>query len=335
MGRKAKLHQRFFEWMNALPKDERWCILITADPDALGAAMALKRILSRKGRDIVIASTNEVTRPDNLAMIRYLRIPLVRWQPEMQEEFQRFAIVDSQPHHNKAFEGIPFSLIIDHHPVPQEFCHVAEYMDVRPKIGATCTMLWQYLRELDIRPSKLLATAMQYGIRTDTALFERSGTEMDFKAFQWLARHSDEALMRRILRSEYLPEWLPLFSHAFRSLQTCKKGAYAHVGAVRSPDMLVAIADFFTRVHGLRWVAVSGTYNDGLVIIFRGDGSIHIGDVARKHFDALGSAGGHRSMARAEIPLEALDGANVADFVYKKLGPKCTKKNNVLKKGLG
>ncbi len=326
MGKKAKFHQRFQEWLSALPKDERWCILITADPDALGAAMALKRIMARKGREIVIASTNEVTRPDNLAMIRYLRIPLVRWHADMQQEFQRFAIVDSQPHHNKAFDGIPFSLIIDHHPAPDDYCHVAEYMDIRPKIGATCTMFWQYLREMDIRPSKLLATAMLYGIRTDTAVFERSGIEMDFRAYQWLSRHSDTALLRRILRSEYLPEWLPLFSHAFRSLHTCKNGAYSHVGKVSSPDMLVAIADFFTRVHGLRWVAVSGEYEDTLVIIFRGDGSTNIGTKAQKHFAAYGSAGGHKTMARAEIPLQALEGEPAENFVYKKLGSSNCKK---------
>ncbi len=331
MAPKTKMQQRFHEWLEALPKGERWCILIMADPDALGAALALKRILYRKGRQVVIASTNQITRPDNLAMLRYLRIPLMQWQPEMKDEFQRFAIVDSQPHHNVAFADIPFSLIIDHHPAPEEFCHMAEYMDVRPKMGATCTMFCQYLRDLDIKPSRLLATAMLYGIRTDTALFERGGTEADFRAYQWLSRYSDTTLLRRIIRSEYLPEWLPLFAHAFRSLRTCSKGAHAHVGAVKSPDMLVAIADFFTKVHGFRWVAVSGVFEETLVIIFRGDGSVNIGKVAQRHFSSVGSAGGHRNMARAEIPLAALEGANPADFVFKKLAPSYfKKKKNIL-----
>ncbi len=327
MATKTKLQQQFEKWLDALPKNESWCILITADPDALGAAMALKRILYRKGRQVVIASTNQITRPDNLAMLRYLRIPLVSWEPEMQEQFQRFAIVDSQPHHHPAFENIPFSLIIDHHPIPDDYCHMAEYTDVRPKLGATCTMFCQYLRDLEIKPSKLLATALLYGIRADTGLFERGGTEADFRAYQWLLRYSDTSLLRRIIRSEYLPEWLPLFAHAFRSLRTCSKGAHAHVGAVKSPDMLVAIADFFTKVYGLRWVAVSGTFESKLIIIFRGDGSTNIGEVAQRHFSSVGSAGGHRSMARAEIPLEALEGVNHADFVFKKLGRKCKTKN--------
>ena len=104
------------EWRQNLDKDDRWCILINADPDALASAMALKRILLPKVHNADIARVNEVTRPDNLAMIRYLRIPVRAWQPEKADQYTRFAIVDSQPHHHKAFQGIPFDCIIDHTP---------------------------------------------------------------------------------------------------------------------------------------------------------------------------------------------------------------------------
>ncbi len=327
MVTQSKRTSTFQTWLSSLPKDESWCILITADPDALGAAMALKRILSGKKRDITIASTHTVTRPDNLTMIRDLRIPLVNWNPEMRNDFERFAIVDSQPHHNPAFEGIPFSLIIDHHPMPDDYCHFAEYLDIRPNYGATCTMMYEYLKNLNIRPGKLLATAMLYGIRSDTAAFERSGAEMDFRAYQWLSKLSDTTRLRRILRSEYLPEWLPLFSRAFRSLRSCKKGAHAHVERVKSSDTLVAIADFFTRVYGLRWVAVSGIIEDTLIVILRGDGSVDIGHAAKRKFGADGSAGGHRTMARAEIPLEAIEDLPPAEYVFNKLMPKSKQKS--------
>ncbi len=332
MVTKAKRISRFQAWAGSLPKDESWCILISADPDAMGAAMALKRIMAMKRREICIASINTITRPDNLAMIRYLRIPLVTWKPEMRDTFKRFAIIDSQPHHSPLFADIPFSLIIDHHPSPDGYCHYADYTDIRPNYGATCTMMHEYLKSLNIRPGKLLATAMLYGIRSDTAAFERSGAEADFRAYQWLSKLSDAALLRRIIRSEYLPEWLPLFSHAFRSLRSCSKGAHAHVGKVKSSDMLVAIADFFTRVHGLRWVAVSGIINETLVVILRSDGSSNIGAVAQRHFGNVGSAGGHRTMGRAEIPLEAIGDVNVADYVFNKLKPKHKRQPNQGKK---
>ncbi len=320
MPKRSKICQQLQAWLSTLSRGDRWCIVITADPDALGSAMALKRLMSRKVKDVTIASTNHITRPDNLAMLRYLRIPLVSWKPSMRDEFNCFAIVDSQPHHHAVFKDLPFSIIVDHHPMPESYCHYADFIDIRPKLGATCTIFCQYLRGLNVRPGKLLATAMLYGIRTDTATFERSGDEADFRAYQWLSKYSDTTLLRRILRSEYLQEWLPLFSLAFSSLRTCKRKALTYVGRVNSPDMLVAIADFFTRVHGLRWVAVSGIFEETLVVIFRGDGSTNLGSLAFEHFGQEGSAGGHRVMARAEIALDAIDSSvKVEDYVHEKI----------------
>lgn len=308
------------EWCHRLEKTDRCCIVITADPDALGAAMALRRIISRRVQHITIAHTNAISRPDNLAMIRYLRIPLIPWTPELQADFSHFLMVDSQPHHNVAFSGIDFSLVIDHHPIVPEFPVTASFTDIRPEFGATCTMMTRYLRGLNIRPGRLLATGMIYGIRTDTAAFERSGGEADLQAYQWLSRHADATLLRRILRSEYLREWLPLFSRAFRSLQDCPRGgAHTHVGEVKSPDLLVAIADFFTRVHGLKWVAVSGMYQGTVVVIFRGDGSSDMGTLAARAFSRLGSAGGHRALARAEFSCALITGDSPAGFVLAQL----------------
>lgn len=315
----GKLSARFKQWLQSLDKEDNWCIMVTADPDALGAAMAFKRLLSHRAQEVVIARTNEVTRPDNLAMIRYLRIPLAAWKPEMASKFQRFALVDSQPHHNPAFQDIRFSLVIDHHPVTAEHPVEAEYVDIRPEFGATSTMMARYLQLLRIRPGRLLATALLYGIRTDTAAFERSGGEEDLKAYQWLSRHADINLLRRIMRSEYLREWLPLFSRAFRTLHSCRRGAQAYLGAVKSADMLVAIADFFTRVHGLKWVAISGVCSGMVIVIFRGDGSRDIGKLAASCFKDVGSAGGHRTLARAEFPLTAVPDGKAGEFVQARL----------------
>ena len=181
----------FKQWRQNLDKDDRWCIMINADPDALASAVALKRLMLHKVHSVDIMRINEVTRPDNLAMIRYLRIPAKPWQPEKAGQYTRFGMVDSQPRHNQAFAGISYDLIIDHHPLtdltdcttPTAFC------DIRPGIGATSTMMTRLLQALRMRPGPLLATALLYGIRTDTAAFERSGGEEDLRAYQWLSQH--------------------------------------------------------------------------------------------------------------------------------------------------
>lgn len=339
------------EWRRSLTKDQRWCILITADPDALASALALKRIMQTRVRSVDIARTNEVTRPDNLAMIRYLRIPARQWQPEKAASYTHFAIVDSQPSHNPAYFDIPFDVIIDHHPpkpLPQEAAapasggrpaenggapeadaapakaatpHAPALVDIRPGFGATSTMMTRYLQGLRISPPPHLATALLYGIRTDTAAFERSGGEDDLRAYQWLSRFADTGILRRIIRSEYLRAWLPLFSRAFRSLRDCRGGGVqAWLNEVDTGDLLVAVADFFTRVHGLKWVAVSGIVGKKVIVIFRGDGSRDIGRLADACFHDVGSAGGHRTLGRAEFPLSAVTpGMKPADFVQHRL----------------
>ena len=194
-------------------------------------------------------------------------------------------------------------------------------VDIRPGFGATSTMMTRYLQGLRISPSPHLATALLYGIRTDTAAFERSGGEDDLRAYQWLSRFADTGILRRIIRSEYLRAWLPLFSRAFRSLRDCRGGGVqAWLNEVDTGDLLVAVADFFTRVHGLKWVAVSGIVGKKVIVIFRGDGSRDIGRLADACFHDVGSAGGHRTLGRAEFPLSAVTpGMKPADFVQHRL----------------
>lgn len=285
--------------------------------------MALKRLVLHKVHGVDIMRINEVTRPDNLAMIRYLRIPAKLWQPERAAGYDHFAMVDSQPSHNPAFGGIVYDLIIDHHPLTDLSGCLSggAYCDICPDIGATSSMMTQLLHGLRVRPGPLLSTALLYGIRTDTRAFERSGGAEDLRAYQWLSRHADTNLLRRISRSEYLRSWLPFFSRAFRSLTDCRGGgALASLNEVGSADIIVCVADFFTRVHGLRWIAVSGIVDKTVVVIFRGDGGRDIGRLADACFYDVGNAGGHRSMGRAEFPLsEVPEGMKPAAFVLHRL----------------
>ena len=307
-------------FLASFAKEDFCCVLIVADPDAMASALAVKRLIARRVAQVTIAAVNEITRPDNLAMIRYLRIPIVSWKEEMRSAFHKFLLVDGQPHHSPAFHAVPFTAVIDHHPLVPEHPVQALHVDIRPIFGATASILTRYLQAVRIRPSSRLATALQYGILTDTAAFVRSGDEADLRAFQFLRKFADHSLLRRILHSEYLIQWLPMFSRAFASLKPCGTGYYAYVHEVPNPDILVGIADFFTRIHGLKWVAVCGVYENTVVAVFRGDGTRDIGRFAAERFQTLGSAGGHRRLARAEFPLTQIPaGVSTPNFLLKRL----------------
>ncbi len=313
----------FKEWLSKQNKDSRYCLLISADPDALASALAVRRLLRQRVRQADIRYINEVTRPDNLAMIRYLRIPAVRFTAEEAGEYSHFALIDSQPGHSPFFTPYSYSLIIDHHPISDVENYLADdaFCTIQPTIGATSTIITRILRILKKRPGPLLATALLYGIRTDTAAFERSGGEADLAAYHWLSKYANMSLLRRICRSEYLRAWLPLFSRAFRSIRDCKgNGAHASLKDVSSADLLVSIADFFTKIHGLRWIAVSGVVDKKVVVIFRSDGTRDVGAMAQACFSDIGQGGGHKNLARAEFPLSSIDAStSAAEFVYQKI----------------
>jgi hypothetical protein len=58
------------------------------------------------------------------------------------------------------------------------------------------------------------------------------------------------------------------------------------------------------RIHTVSWSIVSGICDKKLIIILRNDGARkNAGRVAKQGFGSYGSAGGHKSMARAEISL--------------------------------
>ncbi|MDD5154174.1 MAG: phosphoesterase, partial [Desulfovibrionales bacterium] len=102
--------------MKIFDKTDRVLIVISADPDSIASALAMKRLLWRRVQGVTIAHNNEIKRLDNLAMVRLLNVPLQRLQTLAPETFTRKIMLDSQPYHNPDFAHIDYDAVIDHHP---------------------------------------------------------------------------------------------------------------------------------------------------------------------------------------------------------------------------
>jgi len=297
--RLRKLRQLFHQ-------QDRLLILIDADPDSIASALALKRLLWRRLATCTISPIRAITRPQNQTMVRLLEIPLTPFAQIERDNFNRFALVDSQPGHNPLFADFSYDVIIDHHPLlPQSS---ARFLDVRAGYGSNSTIMTEYLRQAKITPSMKLATALSYAIKTDTHNFERPANEADIRAFHYLFRYTRHALLRRIEIAELTLEMLHYFQLGLNRLQRRRERVYCFVGRVPNPDILVILAEFFLRVIEITWSFVGGVYENRLIVIFRNDGiRKNAGKLAAKAFGHLGSAGGHTSSARAEIPLDHLN----------------------------
>jgi len=297
---------RFFERFS---NTDHVLIMINADPDAIASAMAVKRLLWRKVAGTTICHINIIKRPDNLAMIRLLGINLIYVDEIEENQFNRFVLVDSQPDHHECFAMMKPDVIIDHHP---ETCAIAPYCDIRPEYGATATILTEYLRAAKIKPSIKLATGLFHAIKTDTGNFERQTIIEDIRAFQFLYRYANIHLAQKIEHGEIRYDFLKYFEHALQNKRMTKGRIFVHLDNVINPDVCVLVADFFMRVDTATWSIVSGKHGKKLIVILRHNGlQQSAGTIAQKAFGDLGSAGGHKSMARAEIPFSEL--TNIVD----------------------
>ena len=277
-------------------------ILVNADPDALACALALKRLFWRRVKPISIFRTNRIDRADNLAFVRLLNIGNRHIRALKRSAYTKFALVDSQPAHDARFAAVDFDIIIDHHPRTEGLD--APYIDVKQDYGAAATLMTEYLRASKIKPSPRIATALFYAIKTDTDNFVRPTVDRDMMAFRYLYDYANLNIIKKIESSEITRETLSRFQKAMQRLQLFNHIAMVHMGEVKKPDTLVQIADFFLKMAEAMWSIASGISGGRLVVVIRNAGfRRNAGNMARDLFGDVGSAGGHKDSARAEIPL--------------------------------
>jgi nanoRNase/pAp phosphatase (c-di-AMP/oligoRNAs hydrolase) len=292
--------------LELISPEDAIAIMINADPDAMASALALKRLFWRKAKKVVTYHINTIKRTDNLALIKLLNIKQQHVRELNSSEVTKWAIVDSQPQHNEQLSKFRFDIIIDHHPPVSG--SVAKFVDIKEEYGANSTLLTEYLRAAKIKPSPRLATALFYGIKTDTDNFTRPTTPNDINAFRYLYQFANTNIIKKIESSEMTRKTLTSFRKALENLEFVKDKAFIHMGKVNDPDILVMMADFFLKMVEASWCIVSGIYGQKLIVIFRNAGfRLDAGKMAQKLFGQWGSAGGHKSAARAEIPVHEIE----------------------------
>lgn len=308
-------------------KAERVLILLhdDPDPDSMAAALALRSILGRNRQTAVIGTFAPVTRPENLRMTEMLDINVQTLSPEDLPRFDRVAVLDIQPHYwGGRFPEV--DLVIDHHPPAKGYR--TRFKDLRPDVGATCTILLEHLLASGVSVSERTATAMLYAIKTDTLFLERGVHSADLRAFLHLYQKANLNALRKIEGQGITMERLA-FIDKVRQQHLFEDGfLYAHLGEIPRDDLAPALADFFLQLDDVKWCAISGEVGGQVTLSLRNLGyQKSAGEVVKAVFGEIGNAGGHRSAAKAVIPVAAYRKAfgspsrngKVAAAVYSKL----------------
>jgi nanoRNase/pAp phosphatase (c-di-AMP/oligoRNAs hydrolase) len=299
---RALLRVRVEQMRRLLAGRERVGILLQddPDPDALASGLALRALLGRTRGTAPLLSFGRITRPENMAMVEALELEVEQVTSEDLARFDGLAMVDVQP--TFCEERLPpVAVVIDHHPEAKGWR--APFRDVRPTYGATSTIMTEYLRAAEVKITERVATALFYGIKTDTLHLERSGTQADMKAFAYLYGLANHNILRRIERPELPLDALDALGNALVHRTIIQNALFAHLGTVSRPDLIPQFADLCLQVKGIEWSVVSGVTGEEVHVSVRNVGYVRAaGEVVQDAFGALGSAGGHRSAAKAVIP---------------------------------
>jgi nanoRNase/pAp phosphatase (c-di-AMP/oligoRNAs hydrolase) len=279
---------------------------VNPDPDALASMLGLKALLdhAQPGKSVVMTMDGMIARAENREMVERIPVPLTPVGLVKFDAQTAVVMVDSQPHTGRrASEAAVPTVVIDHHETGGDLTGVV-FRDIRPNLGATSTIVTGYLLERHIALSPRLATALLYGIESETTGYPRESSSLDDGALVWLFPRADKDLLARI-RNPKLPQ-----SH-FATVQSALANAFLYqdvvvswCGTVTQPDIIAEMADFFVRFDQVNWALSAGLFEGMMKLSVRVSllGG-HSGEVLREVVDGLGTAGGHDKRAGGAIPL--------------------------------
>jgi nanoRNase/pAp phosphatase (c-di-AMP/oligoRNAs hydrolase) len=142
---------------------------------------------------------------------------------------------------------------------------------------------------------------------------------VDIEAFSYLYPLADATLITKMEGAEITSDRLGYVVEAHRSGTLVDQVFCSFLGSLPREDFIPYVADFFLQLEGVKWTLIAGIVGDSLILSVRNLGyTKNAGEFVRRVFSDLGSAGGHRAMAKAVIPMRAfrqrfgdLDGAAI------------------------
>ncbi|MBI4556657.1 MAG: DHH family phosphoesterase [Candidatus Hydrogenedentes bacterium] len=278
------------------------------DPDGIASALALRNLIhDRINKRAVIGYGGICGRAENRAMLQLLRIEAHRITPEELGRFGTLCLLDTQPQsgNNALYATRPADIVIDHHLRPRRATWQAQFVDLRPEYGATATILYEYLLCAQILVDTNLATALTYGILSDTQDLGREVSPADTAAFLALFPTADKKKLARMRHASVPPEY---FRMLHDSLNDCVVAGSAVITQIRggtSPDMIAEVAELMLRLRGARTSVCYGVCGNTIHLSARATdarGNAYRG--MKRVVSRLGTGGGHLTMAGGQIPLD-------------------------------
>ena len=295
------------------------------DPDAMGAAVGMQLLIEQAfGLEATVATVGRIHRAENLAMVRELDLEFADSETIDHAPFAGLVLVDTQPSfgHTQIPGELPVVAVIDHHEPPEEDVEQDEgsprkddptdppladgvHEDIRVGVGATSSMVFEYLRSAGVDPDPRTAGAIFCGVRYDTGDLGEGVTELDQRAWFQCFRRADQAALQRIQRPALPPEYFAQLASALRLARSHGRMVLCLLGEVVNPEAVAEMADFFVRLEGCRWSLVGGAYEGRYYLSLRTSaGERGAYTLLGVVLDGQGSFGGHGRIAGGRVDLD-------------------------------
>ena len=274
------------------------------DPDSLAAAMGLGRLFRHQlGIPVTIAHGGIVGRAQNRAMVEALGLALTSTDGLNLDAYDLIAIVDSQPAtgNNSLPLDHRIDVVVDHHPARAD-SRMAAWRDIRPDLGATSTIIFEYLRARGVPIDPPLATAFFFALRTETRDLGREATEEERRAYIALVPMVDHALLYKMSHPKVSRAHFAALDRALRRAQVFGHLVAVNLGPLDYPDLVAEIADLLLSFDGAKMVVCMGSYEGTAYLSLRTEPSQRrAGTLMREVVGTSGAAGGHGTMAGARL----------------------------------
>ncbi|MDJ0754961.1 MAG: DHH family phosphoesterase [Ardenticatenaceae bacterium] len=278
------------------------------DPDALASGKACAALL-KSAWDISsrLLYSGLIQRAENRALLNLLT---PEWEhsnvlPQL-DQFSAVALIDTQPgagNNRLPVSHIP-QIVIDHHHPIRKNLPLVPYADVRPEIGATATLLDQYLEAAGIVVDSNLATAMFYALKTDTRGLSRGASSADEVVYLKLLAQIDHSKLIQIEQAGLSRIYFRAFSRGLRAARVYTQSVVANLEMMHRPDLAAELADILIRFEEAEAVLCLGIYEQILHLSIRtrpmGQDA---GLLVQQVIVPPGKAGGHGTMAGGQVPL--------------------------------
>ena len=273
------------------------------DPDSIAAALGLRCIFEREGIKTLLALGGIIGRAENRAMVRELGIELVPFERldlgGDPAAVPLFALVDTQPRtgNNSLPDHLEPDIVVDHHPLRGEAPNAA-WWDIRPHAGATATLVYGYLRALDIPIDPVLATAFLYALKSETRDLTREAGDPERQAFLELFPKADLQKLQAIAAPKVGREHFVAVDRALRNAMCWGPLLSVNLGKLDFPDLVAEVADLLLPYESAHWVVCIGHHAGVVYISVRTDQeNAKAGSLIRRVVGARGAAGGHGMIA--------------------------------------